>query len=277
MDPEHHATARPPHTRRSQPPRGGHDPARDALYSTLRFIARHVRGFWSALIAFLGLGLALGAAATAGFVALAAVVETGFTESVDEHVVRWFAQQRRPWLDEVMLEITTLGNSLVLAMLVAIVSMFLWLTHHRWSVYLLVVGLLGGQVVNNILKLAFGRERPGVVEWVDTVSSKSFPSGHAMSAIIAYGSVAYLVGRLSPTAALRRTTWGVAVLIIAAIGVSRMYLGVHYPSDVAAGFVAGVAWLGFVAASMAAVRYFAPRRPETAVEERGLDDPPVES
>jgi membrane-associated phospholipid phosphatase len=268
MDPQ----ASPPRNERRHQRRRSFNAARDALYSTLRFIARHVRGFWTAIIAFLGLGLTLGAAATALFAGFAAAVDTGLTEHVDARVVAWFAGRRRPWLDEVMLEITTLGNGVVLIMIVAIVSVFLWLTHHRWSVYLLLVGVIGGQIINNILKGAFGRERPDIVEWVDHVSTKSFPSGHAMSAIIAYGSVAYLVGRLEPTPALRHTTWGTAVLIILGIGISRMYLGVHYPSDVLAGFIAGLAWIGFVAASMTAVKFFSPRRPETAQEERGLNE-----
>ncbi|MGH7449169.1 MAG: phosphatase PAP2 family protein [Longimicrobiales bacterium] len=89
-------------------------------------------------------------------------------------------------------------------------------------------------------------------------------------ALITYGTVAYLVGRLGQTARLRQATWICAGAVIVAIGISRMYLGVHYPSDVIAGFTAGLAWLAFVASSVPAVRYFAPRRPETAVEERDL-------
>jgi undecaprenyl-diphosphatase len=262
-----YATAGPPH---ADGPHGARGAAHAALYTTLRFIARHVRGFWPALLAFMGLGLAIGAAATALAATFLGSAGTGFTENVDVHVVKWFAELRRPWLDRVMIEVTTLGNGVVITMMVAIVCAFLWLTNHRWSVYLLLAGVLGGQVVNYLLKTAFDRPRPDVAEWLAHVSTTSFPSGHAMSAIIAYGCVAFLVGRLEPTPALRRTTWGVAIFIILAIGVSRMYLGVHYPSDIAAGFIAGLAWVGFVAASLAAVRFFAPRRPETAAEEKGL-------
>jgi undecaprenyl-diphosphatase len=271
MDREANATARPPRPDRREQARGSARRADDVLYTTLRFIARHVRGFWSAIIAFLGLGLAAGAAATGGFALVATAVEAGFTERVDRQVLHWFAERRTPVLDRVMLEITTLGNGLVLFMIVATVSVFLWLTHHRWSVYLLIVGVVGGQLINNALKEMFGRPRPDTVPGLTHVLTPSFPSGHAMTAIIAYGAVAYLVGRLEPTRGMRRTTWFFAAIIVLAIGVSRIYLGVHYPSDVIAGFVAGLAWLLFVAASSKAIRFFTPRRPETAAEERSMD------
>jgi undecaprenyl-diphosphatase len=246
-------------------------PAPAFLYSTLRFIARHVHGFWPAMAAFVGLGLAAGALLTAIFALLAAAVGAGITRHLDERVLRWLADRRVHWLDEAMSHVTTLGDGIVVTMLVFVVSVFLWLTWHRWSVYLLLVGVLGGQVVNNILKLVFNRARPEVMEWAAEVRTLSFPSGHAMSAIMAYGTVAYLVGRLEPTPRLRRATWAMAAAIILGIGFSRIYLGVHYPSDVLGGFIAGLAWLAFVAASMEAIRFFAPRRPQTAREERDLD------
>jgi undecaprenyl-diphosphatase len=230
-----------------------------------------VQGFWAAMAAFVGLGLAAGALLTALFALLAAAVGSGITRHLDERVLFWLADRRVHWLDEAMSHVTTLGDGIVVTMLVFVVSVFLWLTWHRWSVYLLLVGVLGGQVVNNILKLVFNRARPEVMEWAAEVRTLSFPSGHAMSAIMAYGTVAYLVGRLEPTPRMRRATWAMAAAIILGIGFSRIYLGVHYPSDVLGGFIAGLAWLAFVAASMQAVRHFAPRRPKTAREERDLD------
>jgi undecaprenyl-diphosphatase len=244
---------------------------RDALYSILRFIARHIRGFWGAIVAFLSVGLLIAVAAAVLFGLLAGIVQGGWTQSVDEAVLQWLAALRSPTLDSIMYDITTLGDGIVLIMIVLIASVFLWLTKHHWSVYILMVGMVGGKILNTVLKAAFDRTRPSVVEWFYEVTSPSFPSGHAMGAFITYGTVAYLVGRLSPTPLLRNVTWLIAALTISAIGVSRMYLGVHYPSDVIAGFMAGLAWLAFVAASVSALRFFAPRRPETAVEERDLD------
>jgi undecaprenyl-diphosphatase len=268
-----HATAGPQGERRARPRGRGHV-LLDPLYSLLRLIGRHLRGFWGALAAFLTAGLIAGFIATASFLLLAGIVTRGITQTTDERVLQWLASHRSPGLDEIMLEITSLGNGTFLILLAAIVAVFLWLTSHRWSASVLIVGVIGGQILSRMLKLAFDRDRPSVIGWVDQVSSPSFPSGHAMGSFVAYGAVAYLVARLEPTPALRRFTWAVAAFLILAIGVSRMYLGVHYPSDVLAGFTAGLAWLAFVAASMTAIRFFAPRRSETKREEHHIMHPP---
>jgi undecaprenyl-diphosphatase len=246
-------------------------PFRAALYSTLNFIGRHVRGFWPALATFFALGIAVGAAVTGVLVAIAGSIETGPLRRADELVLRWFEARRGPLIDSLMLQVTTLGDGIVVLMIVIVASVFLWLSGHRWSVYVLLLAVAGGQLVNNLLKLAFGRPRPDAVEWLGHASTQSFPSGHAMSAILTYGSVAYLAGRLGPRPALRHVIGLAAALLVIAIGVSRVHLGVHYPSDVIGGYIAGGVWLVFVAASVSALRFFAPRRPSTRSEERGLD------
>jgi membrane-associated phospholipid phosphatase len=243
---------------------------RDALFRFLRFLAEHVRGFHPPVIAFLLIGL-LGALSVAAFAVWARAVVEGGTTWFDESILRWFADRRSPKMDGFMLELTSLGNSVTIIVLLTIASLFLWLTKHHYSVYLLAVGVFGGVLINNVLKLAFHRERPSVVEWVTNVHTQSFPSGHAMTAMIAYGSVAFLVGRLEPTPALRRATWTIATIVILAIGISRVYLGVHYPSDVIAGFIAGLAWLAFVTSGITAIEFFASRKPEVRAEEKDLD------
>lgn len=240
------------------------------IHSILRFIARHVRGFAGALATFVTVGAIVAAVAIGIFALIAEGVEEGFTQAFDEAVLRWFEGMRTPGLDKAMLEITTLGSGLVLVVIVLVASVFLWQTQHKWSVYLLLLGTLGGKLLNTILKLSYERPRPTIVESVTDVYSASFPSGHAMSSMVVYGSVAYLVGRLEAKHGLRYTTWIFAAIAIILIGISRMYLGVHYPSDVIAGFIAGIAWLGFVVASMQALQFFAERRPETHAEEKDL-------
>ena len=154
-----------------------------------------------------------------------------------------------------------------------VVSAFIWLSKHKLSVVLLALGVGGGYLANNVLKMFFDRDRPSVFEPVAEVMTSSFPSGHAMVSTIAYLSVAYLVGRLEPKPAMRVLTWIIAAVIIVLVAISRMYLGVHYPSDVIGGIIAGVAWLGLVIAGMHAIQFFAARDPqaEEKVEEQEQD------
>lgn len=245
--------------------------ASGVLHSTLQWLARHLKGFFAPLAAFATVGLIVAAVGVGLFAAIAEGVEEGVTQHIDESVLSWFAQHRTPFLDEAMLEVTTLGNGLVLVMIVLIASVFLWQTQHKWSASLLLFATVTGKLLNTTLKLFYDRTRPALVDALTDVHSPSFPSGHAMSSMVVYGSVAYLVARLEPGKHLRRTTWLVAALVILAIGTSRMYLGVHYPSDVVGGFIAGLAWLGLLVAVMRALQFFARRRPETHAEERDLD------
>jgi membrane-associated phospholipid phosphatase len=255
-------------------PAGGaylHDaagPPLRVLYSTLRFVARHVRGFGAAVFVFLALVLGAWLALTAMAVALAGVA-TPVVHGFDESALHWLARHRTAWLDEVMIRLSTLGSGYVLVAIAIVASVFLSLTAPRWTVYLLMFGVVGGHVVNNLLKLAFDRPRPEVVEWIDSVRTTSFPSGHAMGAIIAWGSIAYIAAQLGAGAALRRTVWTVAVLLIAAIGISRVYLGVHYPTDVLGGYIAGIAWLVFVAAALLGVQFLAARAGARSATEGG--------
>lgn len=259
------------HPDRRQQPRGRLRRFGNLLYAALRFIAGHVRSFWAALITFLSIGFVVGLAAVVLFAELADEVMEGATQAVDEWGLRWINRHQSEALDHAMMEITSLGNFAVLLVMLLAVSAFLWLSKHRISVVLLLLGVGGGFLANNILKLAFDRERPSVFEPVTEVMTNSFPSGHAMVSTIAYLSVAYLVGRLEPTPAMRALTWTLAVVIILLVAISRMYLGVHYPSDVIGGIIAGVAWLGFVIAGMHAIQYFASRKPEAHVEEKEKD------
>jgi undecaprenyl-diphosphatase len=240
------------------------------FYSILRFVARHVAGFWGAIVALLTAGFIAGLVAALLFALFAAAVHQGWTQGADVTLLRQLSVIRTPWLDEAMLEVTALGGGSVLIMMAIVAALFLWMTEHKWSVYLLIISVIGGQLLNVLLKEIFQRPRPTAVQWGEPVNSLSFPSGHAMISVITYGCIAYLVGRLSPTRRLRWSVWIVAALLVGAICFSRMYLGVHYPSDVLAGICGGVAWLAFVASGLASLEYFANRRPQTKREEHDL-------
>lgn len=261
---------RPVHGERRGSPRGPVHVLGDPLYSALRWIERHVRGFFSAITVFLLLGVIVAGAAAVVFAALGRLVRAGATGAFDQWVLERVAAYRTPGLTEAFLELTTLGNTSVLVVVVGVASVFLWLTRHRYSVYLLLIAVIGQHFINSLLKSFYGRPRPIVVPMLDRVSSASFPSGHAMSAMVAYASVAYLVARLEPRPLLRRTTAAIAALLIVAIGASRVYLGVHYPSDVLGGYLAGLAWVAIVITGMAAIRFLARRRPEIERQEKDL-------
>lgn len=245
----------------------------DVIYRTLRFVAQHVRGFYPAVLAFLAIAF-LGAAAVVAFVALAKVVLEGATAPLDDAILQWFARHRTPLLTTVALEVTQLGTGIVLLMIMLVSAAFLWLTRHRYSAALLLVGVLGASILNIALKDVFLRPRPTSVHPLTVVGSASFPSGHAMVSFVAYAAVALLVSRLESGATFRAVTWSLAILLIAAIGVSRVYLGVHYPSDVVAGYLAGLAWIAFVAAGITALRFFSHRRPQVRAVEHDLDAEP---
>lgn len=264
----------PPPTERRKGPRGPLAHLPEPFYDALRFLARHVRGFYAAIVTYLSFAFFIFLGALIGFGAFAEEVLEGETQAFDEAVLRWLDGSRTGWLDVVMLEVTALANAGTVIVVVLLAAVFLWQTGHRFSVYLLAIAVLGGQIVNIALKEVFGRPRPTVVQATTEVVTASFPSGHAMAATIAYGTVAYLVGRLEPTRALRATTWSVAVFLILLIGLSRMYLGVHYPTDIVAGFVAGLGWTAFVISGMAALEYFRPMHPEVEGVERASQHEP---
>jgi undecaprenyl-diphosphatase len=237
----------------------------------LRWIGDHVRGFHSAVGAYLAIALAAVAVATVAFAALAVAVGRGYTARWDYAAMEWMAGIGSPALDGYALEVTGLGGAVTVAVVVLLSSIFLWSSRHRYSAALLWAAMLGGALLNSALKLFFDRARPEVFEWrTPHVGLSSFPSGHAATAIVVYGTLGFLIGRLAPTPLLRWITWFTAAMIVLAIGVSRVYLGVHYPSDVVGGFVTGGAWAVACASGMEAIRYFRGRRPELAAEEEDL-------
>ncbi len=244
-----------------------------ALQGVFRWIGAHVRGFHSAVGLFLTLGLTLVLLAGALFALLARLVVHEATQPTDEAILLWLDAQRAGWLDKVMQEITALGSGTVILIMVMITSIFLWLTRHRYSAALLWIAVLGGFLLNYLLKEVYERTRPDFFDWATHASHLSFPSGHAMNGVIAYGTMAYLVSRLEPDHRLRRFTWLVAVAIILLVGFSRPYLGVHYPTDVIAGWIIGFTWAAICALGIEALRYFRGRKPEVELQERDLDRP----
>ena len=239
------------------------------LYKALRSSADRAHTFLGVVGIFLVAGLIVAAIGTWSFVEVAEHVTSGGTQAFDESVIRWMGAHHTKTLDAIMIELTALGTGTVVMMIVAVAGLFLALTQHRYSAMLLVASTLGGLVLNGVLKLGFNRPRPSIfLPEVHAVSS-SFPSGHAMSAAIVYGTVAYLAARLHKRMWARFLVMFAAVIITVLICVSRLYLGVHYPSDVIAGVAIGLAWASFCMATLEAIQKFGVRRdPEILQHEK---------
>jgi undecaprenyl-diphosphatase len=232
----------------------------DWVFRSLRLIGHYARNVHATVGIFILLGAFIAFAGTFGFAELAEHVRKGSTLPFDDATLRWFAQHRTPKIEQVMLEITFLGTGTVVLMIVGISALFLGLSGHRYSALLLLVSTGGGILLNGLLKFGFERPRPQIFEWGTKVVSWSFPSGHAMTAAVGYFTVAYLAARLQRRHTDRVITFAAASLLVLLICISRLYLGVHYPSDVLAGVIIGLAWAGFCMATLEAVQLYAKRK-----------------
>jgi len=217
--------------------------------------------------AFLVAGVAVAGLAIWAFGEFAETVMAGQTQAFDVAVLRWVGSHHTPALDAVMLEITALGTGSAVLMMVAVAALFLALTRHRYSAALLLAATAGGGALNVVLKHYFERPRPHVFEWGTHALSSSFPSGHAMTATIVYTTVAYLAARLQSRIWERAVTMVLAALVILAISASRIYLGVHYPSDVVAGMIIGIGWSAFCMATLEGIQLAARRAGEEISED----------
>jgi undecaprenyl-diphosphatase len=241
-------------------PRGALAAPSNLLYDALRVADRKANSLVGTLGVFLVAGLLVAALGVLAFLTLASHVRSGTTQAFDDAVIRWMGSHHTRGLDAIMLEVTALGTGTVVMMIVAVAALFLVLTSHKYSAMLLLASAAGGIVLNGLLKIGFDRPRPAIfLPQVHTVSS-SFPSGHAMSAAIVYSTVAYLAARLHKRRWARWMVMGAAFLVIVLISISRLYLGVHYPSDVVAGLAIGLAWAGFCMATLEAIQKFGIRR-----------------
>jgi undecaprenyl-diphosphatase len=243
--------------RGTSPTRGHLHLAWDVIFGVLRLIRKHVRNAYAVFGIFLSAGAAIAIACTYAFAKIAVSVRGGRTQQFDDGVMRWIASHQAKPVQTAMLEITSLGTGTVVGMIVLIAGVFLWLNSHKHSALLLMAATLGGLVLDNLLKVGFNRPRPHIFEWGTYAMSSSFPSGHAMSSTVVYTTVAYLAARLQQNLASRILTMALAALMIIAICFSRLYLGVHYPSDVLAGVLIGLAWAAFCMAVLEAAQLYA--------------------
>ena len=146
------------------------------------------------------------------------------------------------WLRFAVIDLTALGGATVLTCVV-LVTLGLLLVRRLWlTAGLVLAATWSGSLLAAQAKLLFARPRPALVDHLVEVRGLSFPSGHATNSAIIYLTLALLVSQVTRGAATRRYGLGVAVLLVGAIGCSRVYLGVHWPSDVLAGWAIGTCW-----------------------------------
>ena len=146
------------------------------------------------------------------------------------------------WMQHAALDISALGGGSVLTLMALLVLGYLVLLRHYHAMLLLLVATVGGTLLNNILKQIFGRARPDIVPHLSEVASASYPSGHSMLSAIVYLTLGVMLAQSTSSWRLRMYLVGAALFLSFLIGLTRVYLGVHYPTDVLAGWTVGTAY-----------------------------------
>jgi undecaprenyl-diphosphatase len=184
-----------------------------------------------------------------GFAVLADEVVEGATHRFDLRVLESLRHKDDldravgpAWLPEAAADITALGGTTVTTLITLAVIGFLLMRRLYHAVWLVVIAAVGGGVLTSGIKHIIARPRPPESLRLDMVTSASFPSGHSLVSAVIYLTLAALLTRLVDRTRLKAYILTVAILAVVLIGLSRVYLGVHYPTDVLAGWTLGLAW-----------------------------------
>ncbi|MAS14981.1 MAG: PA-phosphatase [Nitratireductor sp.] len=187
------------------------------------------------------------------FFAIADEVAEGEIKALDEYLLLSLRNPMDasdplgpPWLEETALEITAIGGYPVIVLSLLVLTGLLLVTRRFGAAFYALLSVGSGALVSYLLKNHYERPRPDLVEHLDVIHTASFPSGHATVTTVAYLTLAALVVRFFPDWRVRLYVLAVAVFISFIVGASRVYLGVHWPSDVAAGWALGAAWASFI-------------------------------
>jgi undecaprenyl-diphosphatase len=195
------------------------------------------------------LAMVLVAGIVGAFIALASEVVEGDTRRFDEAIL---VALRTPgdladpigpfWVELMMKDITSLGGTTVLTILTIAAGGYAMVKGRRRMAIFIILAVAGGAALSNSLKLLFSRPRPDLVGHGVDVFTMSFPSGHAMLSAVTYLTLGTMLARMDATLSGRTYIMCLATFLTIVIGASRVYLGVHYPTDVLAGWVLGAAW-----------------------------------
>lgn len=146
------------------------------------------------------------------------------------------------WLDEAVRDVTALGGAAVLGLITASVVVYLLIARSYRSAALVAVAAAGGLALSLLLKELIMRPRPEIVPPLMVETTPSFPSGHSISSAVIYLTLGSLLARLEPSVRMRLYLIGIAILVTLLVGLSRVLLGVHFPTDVLAGWLVGFVW-----------------------------------
>jgi len=167
---------------------------------------------------------------------------------IDRPTVDWLAAHRTPTLTAVEIVITDLGSGTVLVPVVSVAAIVVARRLRSWGPIVLALAALGGiHLLTNLIKVLVARPRPNPPGQVVAAGGYSFPSGHTTGSLVGFCLLAWLACLVTTRIGLRWAVWSVAVTTAALVGVSRIYLGVHYPTDVIGGWLLASAWLGALA------------------------------
>lgn len=193
------------------------------------------------------------AGTAAVFAVLAGLIAAGATLPLDDALLLALRRVDDPataigpaWLPSVMRDITALGGYAVLTILTLAAAGFLALMERTRTALALIAAVAGGMLLGDLAKIIFDRPRPDLVPHGVDVRTASFPSAHAMMAAVVYLTLGVMLARALARRALKRYVVALAVILTVLIGASRIYLGVHWPSDVVAGWAAGTVYALFV-------------------------------
>jgi undecaprenyl-diphosphatase len=204
---------------------------------------------------FFTVGLGVIAAAMWAFGALLQDVLAGKEIALfDRPIVIFFAEHRVSWVTTAMRAATLLGTAWFIVSLVLGAGFILGVRAHSWRPFLLLGAAAGGAgLLDFIAKVVIARPRPPAVWMVGPVTGFSFPSGHSAEAAV-YGMLAYLVARTCSTSRGKVLAWALAGVVSIVIGMSRVYLGVHWPTDVMGGWALAAMWLAMLLTGVHAIQ-----------------------
>lgn len=182
------------------------------------------------------------------FLRLADEVVEGETQAFDQSILLLFRDPTNvnqlvgpSWVHEAVRDVTSIGSFSILGLLVLGIVIYLLLTNRRGIAVFALASVLGGTALSTVLKMTYNRPRPDLTTMSQQFTS-SFPSGHAMLSAVTFLTLGAILSQLAPTRALRIYAIVSAIVLTVLVGVSRVYMGVHFPSDVLAGWCLGAAW-----------------------------------